>query len=226
MPATIHSNAAFGAGGLVLQSHETRVAEDGFVEIAMNFACLATALDRQAANFRMESPPPVPLPADAAALSLQSGTVYLSAIETTAERGIGYLKALYVGVNLDQRRRITFAQVARSFSGTADFVFRNRADNRLFPVRSTITFDYTAERKSARWSSLSLNDKGPTLVPKILDKANENIDLTPPGGGTRGFDIVSFKRNLREKIVEESTATPVGPVYRFSKTAVALYEST
>jgi hypothetical protein len=226
MSAIIRANPSFAAGDLVLQAHQTRVAEDGFVQVSMDFACLATALQRQAARFRMEQPPPVPLPADAAALPLESGAVYLNEIESTAEKGIGYLRVLYVGVSLDQKRRFTRAEVARSFSGSASFGFRsvnNQAPqaSATFFVPGTISFDYQTEALSARWSSLSPNDKGPTLSPKLVAITNVSTNVVAPVGP--GIVRAGTRANFGLKIQSESQAVPVGPVYRFNRTATMVY---
>jgi len=224
MSAIIRANPSFAAGDLVLQAHQTRVAEDGFVQVSMDFACLATALQRQAARFRMEEPPPVPLPADAAALPLESGAVYLNEIESTAEKGIGYLRVLYVGVSLDQKRRVARAEVARSFSGSATFNFRSTVTNTNFSVPGNIAFDYQAEALSARWSSLSQNDNGPTLKPKIIDVTDRIRDVNPPVGP--GIVSTGISVNFKIKTKIESQSVPVGPVYRFSKTATAIYAAS
>jgi hypothetical protein len=223
MSAIIRSNPSFAAGNLVLQAHQTRVAEDGFVQVSMDFACLATALQRQAARFRMEEPPPVPLPADAAALPLESGAVYLNEIESTAEKGIGYLRVIYVGVSLDQKRRVARSEVARSFSGSATFRYRSTTSNASFSVPGTVAFDYQAEALSARWSSLSANDKGPTLDPKIIGTSGGGVAVNPPVGP--GIVSAGVSANFKVTIKIESQSAPVGPVYRFAKTATAIYAS-
>jgi len=224
MSAIIRANPSFAAGDLVLQAHQTRVAEDGFVQVSMDFACLATALQRQAARFRMEEPPPVPLPADAAALPLETGNVYLNEIESTAEKGIGYIRVLYVGASLDQKRRPTQVLAQRSFSGRSRFsqtIIRG-------PIAGTrniilpIIFDYTAESLTVAWSAIG-EAPSPPLEPKITDVRNiqGGADLV-----TRTDRYIVPGPFYKLKLLVDMSVTPFGPVKRYIKTVTAIAEST
>jgi len=220
MPTVIRSNSEFSAGQLVLQSHNTKVNDDGFVQVSMNFACLAAALQQNLTLFRMEATPPVPLPADVSALPLQGGSIYLSEVSSTADKGIGYIQCLYVASSLDQKRRIARAEVQRSFSGPYTYRFSSLSAGRI-NVEGTIAFDYTAESLSVSWSSLAASDRGPELKPKIIKRSNFNGQVNPPVGGN--FTSAGGTGNFSEQIKEDFQAVPVGRVWRFSKTATMTY---
>jgi hypothetical protein len=131
---------------------------------------------------------------------------------------------VYVGSSLDQKQRIARAVVARSFSGSATFRFRSQVTSVVFDVPGVVTFDYQAEALSAEWSSLSAADKGPELKPKIVNVTNLNQDVNRPVGPGQ-FSSAGVFANYGLKIQIESKAVPVGPVYRFSKTATAIYSA-
>jgi hypothetical protein len=223
MPATIRSSAEFSSGNPVLTSHTTNVAPDGFVEVRMSFACLESALRSNLARFRMEATPPSPLPSDVAALPLETGALYLNAIASTTEKGIGYIEATFVGCSLDQKKRITETRSQRSFSGRYQVLRINTTGNaNPSLVNVPITFDYTAQAFTVAWSAIG-EAPAPILEPTIIEVRNleENTSFltsstsyTLPAG--RSYDI---------KLVEELSITPVGPVKRYVKTVVAVAES-
>lgn len=220
MPSVIRSASEFSASQLVLQAHKTKVSDDGFVQVSMSFACLASALQQNLALFRMEAAPPASLPADVRALPLQGGSIYLSELNTRSAVGIGYIDCLYVGSSLDQKRRIVRAEVQRSFSGPYTYRFSSPTAGKI-GVEGTISFDYTTESLSVTWSSLSATDRGPQLKPKIIKLTNFNGSVNPPVGP--GITSAGGTGNFKQELKEDFQAIPVGPVFRFSKTATMTY---
>jgi hypothetical protein len=217
MSFIIRSNPDFNNGGLVLQAHTTRVAEDGFVEIGMNFACLATALQRNLFRFRMELPPPVALPADAAALPLETNNVYLNSLDTTTDKGIGYLRAVYVGSSLDQRRNVSIKESQRSYSGTGTGAAQGNTTGTPFlgTFGFTETFDYTAQSLSVVWSSMG-SSSNPRLAPAIKNIRNRSRDIA------RTDNVIVFAGDtFKVDVITDLTITPVGPVKRYALTATA-----
>lgn len=223
MAATIRSSPEFANGNVVLTSHATNVASDGFVEVRMSFACLESALRTNLARFRMEASPPVALPADVTALPLETGTLYLNAISSTVNAGIGFIETAFVGCSLDQKKRITESRSQRSFSGRYQVLRINTTGNaNPSLINVPITFDYTAQSFTVAWSAIG-ETPAPVLEPTILDVRNleggdslltSSTSYTLPAG--RSYDI---------KLVEELSITPVGPVKRYVKTVVAVAES-
>lgn len=205
-------------------THATNVASDGFVECGMNFACLQTALQRNLALFRMEASPPVPLPADAAALPLETGTLYLNSIASSAQNGIGYIQASFVGCSLDQKKRAAETRSQRSFSGKQQVLRINTTGNanpQLINV--PITFDYTAQAFTVVWSAIQ-EVPPPKLEPKILEIRNFE------GGETLLQSDSSYTVNASDtpyklKLIEDLQIVPVGPVKRYALTVTATAES-
>ena len=216
MPVVIRSNSEFSAGQLVLQSHTTRVSEDGFVQVTMNFACLASALQTNLALFRMEAPPPVPLPADARALPLETGNVYLNEINSTAEKGIGYISVLYVGSSLDQKRNVSISEGQRSYSGRGvAAAFSSQPYVALGTFGFTETFDYTSETFTVEWSAIERKDE-PTLTPIIKKIRNRKNSIIATSNV-----IVNASRTEKTELIESLSVNPVGPVKRYSKSVQA-----
>jgi len=224
MPFNIRSTTDFSAGQLVLTSHATSVAADGFVEVRMDFACLATSLRTNLARFRMENSLPVALPQDVAALPLETGTLYLNSLTSSTSVGIGYIQTVYVGCSLDQKKRPVQVLAQRSFSGLQQFrqQITSGATAGARTIVLPIQFDYTAESLTVAWSAIQ-DTPAPILTPKITDV--RNIE--------GGADIVQSNNTsaspvgqaYKVKFIEDSTITPVGPVKRYVKTVTATAES-
>lgn len=224
MAVTIRSSPEFANGNVVLTAHATNVASDGFVEVRMSFACLESALRTNLARFRMEASPPVTLPADVAALPLETGTLYLNAISSTANAGIGFIETAFVGCSLDQKKRVAETRSQRSFSGKQQ-VLRINATGNANPslINVPITFDYTAQAFTAVWSAIQ-DVPPPKLEPKILEIRNFE------GGETLLQSDTSYTLNASDtpyklKLIEDLQIVPVGPVKRYALTVTATAES-
>jgi hypothetical protein len=218
MSFIIRSNPDFNNGGLVLQAHTTRVAEDGFVEISMNFACLATALPRNLFRFRMEQPPPVALPADAAALPLETNNVYLNSLDTTTDKGIAYLRAVYVGASLDQKRNVSIKESQRSYSGQGVGTSTGTGPllgRFLGTFNFTETFDYTSESLTVNYCAIGRASR-PTLTPQIKNIRNRQNNIV-----TAGPVRASGGDTFRKETVVDFSEVSVGPVKRYTMTASA-----
>lgn len=223
MPSTIQSTSSFNAGGLVLQRHTCSVEEDGFVEISMTFACLASFLNARILAFRMESAPPLGLPADVAALPLDTGRVYLNAITTTTDKGIGYIEATYVGSSRDQKRRVNVVETRESFSGTGTArATTNLGFNGTVQLPSfqfTETFDYTSETFSVVFSSVGSRGAGLSLFPRT--KEIRNYSRAP--FQTIGNVTVSPQSGYKEERITTISQTNIGPVVRYRQTVQAVF---
>jgi hypothetical protein len=163
----------------------------------------------------------VALPADAAALPLETNNVYLNSLDTTTDKGIGYLRAVYVGSSLDQRRNVSIKESQRSFSGTGSGSRRLiepgfSGSVFLGPFRFTVTFDYPSESFTVTWSSIS-NSSTPRLTPRIKNIRNRNTNIPPAANNI----TVSVGSSYKVDVIADLSITPVGPVKRYALTATA-----
>jgi len=219
MAAKIVSTPSFAGGALVQVAHNTAVADDGLVQVAIQYACLGTP-QVVAANMRRflpDAPPPLPLPPDLAALRLEGGTVYLTESRPTVLNGICYIDATYVGSSADQARRVTETWTTRSFSG--EILGAVQLNTGTIPaIYGTISFDYTGVSRTVSW----------TFVEAQVDVALQARPLNIRNRREVSFGTANvIKRGVGymvEQVPSISTAK-VGRVTRVTKTVTGEYVS-
>lgn len=235
MPANIVSTSAFEQGGIVLTGHAVSVADDGFVEANMDFACRENSLARNMALFQPDLPPPLStiigggnlpganLPQDLANLRLERGTVFLLGVETTIFAGIANLKARYVGVSAYQKRRVAEVEEIRGFGGRRKFnLFRRDTGASAGFTFGRISFEYTAVVRSVAWAAIGSTSE-PDIKGEIKDIRNRNGFTLSTSSNIRAVGVGTGYK------VEQYTSlskTPVGIVTRYAKTAEAVPVTT
>jgi hypothetical protein len=219
MPATIISSSAFASGSLVLLSHNATVASDGLVQVQMQFACLGTpqVVATNMRRFLPDSPPPVALPTDVAALRLETGTVYLTEARPTTSNGICYIDATYSGSSADQARRVTETWTTRSFSGTilGELVVGGL---KVPTIYGSVSFDYTGVSRSVSWTVIGAQgDVSLDAEPVNIRNRNETSLGTP--------SVVKRGKGFMVQKVPSISTDKVGRVTRITKTVTGEYVS-
>lgn len=236
MSAIIRGTPAFMAGGIVLVEHEVALADDGFVEAQMNFACLASSLATNLPRFAQDRPPPLAastggvrlpsdtgLPQDLANLRLERNNVFLTKLVTSVEKGIAYLTGVFVGVSAYQQRRITETEQIRGFGGRRRFnLFRLDNGQSAGFTFSRISFEYTAVVRSVSYAAIGQVSE-PQISGSIKDIRNRNGFSLPTLPGVRSTPVGA---GWRVEQYASLTKTPVGIVTRFVKSAEAVVVTT
>lgn len=219
MPATVRSSTSFAAGDLALLAHDFAVADDGFVQARFDFACLGTntIVARNIARFTQDSRPPVTLPANMAALRLETGTVYLSDKTSRISNGICYITATYVGSSADQARRVTESWTTRTFSGNilGEYYVAGIA---IATIWGSISFDYSAVSRTVRWTVIGAQGDV-SLNAEPVNKRNRKESELAAGGLT----VLKRGKGFMTEQVPSIQTEKIGRVTRIQKTVTGEY---
>ena len=222
MASTIRANSALAAGGLALVSHTTSVADDAFVEVSAQFACLNSFASQNLAKFGPDSQWPLAaLPSDLAALSLDTGTVYLLDYTSSVQAGILTISAKYVGASLNRvlRTDISFDRRTFGFSRSIPTKSSTGSDGswQIEFVTQTVAIDYQAETRRVAFAvvggrfeprlSASVKILSTTFSPSVIKSA-----FRISGASVGGYTITQ---------IPSATLEQVGKVKRIVKTVTA-----
>jgi len=96
MPSVIHQSPKMSARGLSLVAQNVSEQINGLVEVGLQFVTTASARDRVAREFVVDSPPPI-WPSSVNREELQGRQLFMAKRSITQEAGLVYINAKYVG---------------------------------------------------------------------------------------------------------------------------------
>jgi hypothetical protein len=96
MPSVIHQSPKMSARGLSLVAQNVSEQINGLVEVGLQFVTTASARDRVAREFVVDSPPPI-WPSSVNREELQGRQLFMAERSITQEAGLVYISAKYVG---------------------------------------------------------------------------------------------------------------------------------